>query len=238
MKFGIKFKLIALFLFLEAIIIGGISYYQYQKQWNLLVTQSVMNKKNLSQQFVNAISLSIEGNNYGNILLPVFVNRLKTTSSLIYLEVDGVSSTLNKYQFSYHKIIGKTWRTYYPDNYLESLEIKINKLEKYLQRKKPDTVKINFLIQRVKEEKLKYEANLNYQKSISNYIYQFNLADDYFIDEDNSTLSLSLITINTNGGVISFVYDISEIASLKENIIQSAIIEFLILLCITLLSRV
>lgn len=233
LRIGIKHKLVLMFLLLEIAIISGISYYQFHKQFELFITQSAENKRNISLQFTSIISLSVAGNNYGNIYLPTFIDRLTAINDLIYLEAQGISSTHNKYQFAYHQSVGKTWRKYYPDNHMQLLNEKIEKLSGYLLNKKTDKVKIKFLLQRAIDEKNKYLQHTNTQSKYHSFSFPKNLSNDYLVDEKSLMLFISLPTSNVNGGVINFVYDLSELKALKANILHSTIVEFIVLLSIT-----
>jgi diguanylate cyclase (GGDEF)-like protein len=233
MRIRIKHKLVLMFFLLEIVIISGLSYYQFQKQCLLFITQSAENKRNISLQFINMISLSTAGNNYGNIYLPTFIDSLTSISNLIYLEVEGTSSNQNSYQFAYHQSVGKTWRKFHPENYIQSLNEKIEKLSQYLLNKKTDKVKIEFLLQRAIDEKYKYQRDIKNQNRYGGFQYPSNLIDGYLVDEDKLMLFISLPTTNFNGGIINFVYDLSELTDLKIDIFRSTIIEFIVLLSIT-----
>ena len=231
----IKYRLVVVFLFFEIFIIAGMSYHQYHEQWKLIVTQAIENKKDISQQLENVIALSVEGNNYGNIYLPSFVNRLKATSSLIYLEADGLSDGMSKYQFAYHRDIGKTWRQHYPDGYIQILNEKINKLTAYLSESQSNKVKIKYLLQRAIDEKKKYVINLENQSNMANFNYRIDYIDECFIDEDEFYLSMTIRTTNKNGGEVTFVYDLFELKNLRDNIVQTIFVDSILLLFITFL---
>ncbi|MDB2705588.1 diguanylate cyclase [Pseudomonadota bacterium] len=231
---GIKLRLVLVFLLFEICIITGINYHQYHEQWRLIESQAVKNKYDISQQLEQVIALSIEGNNYANIYLPSFVSRLKATSGLIYLEADGLSERMNKYQFAYHRDIGKTWRKHYPDGYIQLLNQKINNLKDYLpESPQSNAVKIEYLLQRAIDEQKKYWINLENQNSMADFNYKLGSPDDYFIDEDELYLSVSILTSNKSGGEIAFVYDLSELKSLRDNIAQTLVIQSVLLLFIT-----
>ena len=113
MYFGLKYKLIITFITVQTVLTFCVGYYQYQQQWPLLVSQSKANHKNIAQQLVNTVSLSIEGNNYANIYLPTFISQLKSISSLVYLDVDGLSERQKKYQFSTRFLFAKTGNSWF-----------------------------------------------------------------------------------------------------------------------------
>ncbi len=231
MNMGLKHKLILTFLTVQIVLTTCAGYYQYKQQWPLLESQSVENHKNIARQLNNIISLSIEGNNYANIYLPTFVDRLKSMSSLIYLEVNGVSERSNKYQFAYHKALGETWRNYYPANYSASLDERIEKLSTALLNKNIDTVKVNFLLHRIEEEKLKYTQNLKQKKALS----QLNLP---FIKntpaiQKNWMLTFSIPSTNNKGGNINFIFDVSPLKQLQDTLLRSLLLESFFTLSIT-----
>ena len=109
---------------LVVFLITGLSFRQYSNQWDLALSQSDPHHNDLSQRFLAPLSAAISGRNYANISLSTFVNELRNTTSLRYLDVEGVSDDGEIYQIAYLKEISKPLRAHYPGNYEAQLSAK------------------------------------------------------------------------------------------------------------------
>ena len=160
-------KLILIHLVLVVFLIAGLSFRQYSNQWGLALSQSAAYHNDLSQRFLAPLSAVISGRNYANISLPTFVNELRNTTSLRYLDIEGVGDDGEIYQIAYLKEIGKPLRAHYPSNYEAQLSAKVRKLEQHIVDKDSDNVKIKFLINRAKDDLKRYQKNAAHSEKIT-----------------------------------------------------------------------
>lgn len=224
---GIRTKLIMVHWFLLILLISGLSIRQYFSQWDIAKQQAITYQKNLSQGFIGPLSLAMAGNNYSNVMLPVFNQVLKNTTTLLYLEVKGISDNIKEpYRYAYLKEIGSGWREYYPSDYPHDISNKIKKLKSYLKKDNIDKVKVSFLLHRAKEEFLSYERSLKYSRLSETIRAELKFGEITGINTDKWMLSISLPTSNINGGRVDFIYDISHLNEMKSTIIKSISVEF------------
>lgn len=220
-------KLLSVLILLLSVLTLGLSYFFYQQQWFTLVKQSNHYHKNLSLSFSESISVSMEGNNYANIYLPTFVQRLQNTKNLIHLEAKGLTRQSKNYQFSYNREIGETWRTYYPSDFEKELTQRTNRLKNLLASPNTDKIKAQFLLQQA-EEKLDFYYK---QQSLALASKDILSVIPYLKNGLNTKYWLLMTTIpteNSNGGHIQLIYDVSDLKTLKKNAIYSATIIYLI----------
>ncbi|MEH6649271.1 MAG: hypothetical protein V7707_04505 [Motiliproteus sp.] len=218
---SIKYKLLLTHFILIVIVIGGLGIKQSSQQLEFAESQTIIYHKNISQKFITQISAALAGNNYGKIYLPVFNEELKNTSTLNYLEVEGISDSDHIYQIAYQKDIGKTWRKKFPSNFKENLENKIKKFNNLLKNQQSDSIKLNFLLDRSYNQLAKHQQSIEYIKTTKDLYDDITFKLGVTIDKNKWTMELVLPTINENGGASKFVYDISDLKTIKENILKN-----------------
>lgn len=233
MYLGIREKIILVHLLLLTIVVVGLSIQQYKNQWELAKLQSFRYHKNISQRLISSVSPSIAGNNYANITLPVFTRELKNTTTLIYFEVDALSDNKDIYQIAYQKDIARVWRKHYPINYEQRLLAKIKKFKVLLGNKNTDSTKLQFLLNRAKDELARYNNNMITLEVGSTLLAKVDVDKSETLNTDMWLLSLTLPSINKQGGQITFVYDVSDLSQINTNILNAIIVEFIIALALS-----
>jgi len=226
-KWNIQTKLFLAHILLIILVILGMSIKQYDSQWELAKTQTLTYYNNLSQQLMIPLTLALSNNNYANLTLPSFIKSITDTSSLYYLELDGITDNSIKFQMAYSIVLRDIWRTYYPENFLDELTNKIKKL-KGLSTKKTNNKKIQYLIDRAEEELSNYNKNQTYLKKINRDLESINKENSGYFDTKLWKLTL-INQLNTVGkGHAIFIYDIKELANIQKNILQTIFYEFII----------
>lgn len=124
MTLSIRYKLLAVYIITISLIVFGLSFHQYTQQYITIKKQITHYKVDLSQRFISEISSSIAGNNYSNLMLPMFTRLLKQTPSLLSLEINGLSDKNDNFKIIYSSKLNKIWRSTYPDGHLKELELK------------------------------------------------------------------------------------------------------------------
>ena len=226
MQLSIKSKIFISHFSLISILLLGLSYTHYSNFIESYINNVITFHKNSSSSIVRTSSLAISGQNYGNIQLPSFIEELNSNSKLLYLQITGKSDFSSK-EFSaiYTKENNQMYRNIYPPNYEKVLQTKLNKLQLQLNDLFMDKVKINFLIDRIEDSIDEYKRSIELsKKSNMRYVVLLNKKSPY-IDYDKNLLFLSLETNNKNSGLVSMVFDISEIVEIKEKIIKNLIYE-------------
>jgi|GEM_PF-6165818 len=225
-SWNIQTKLFIAHILLIIFVISGMSYKQYNNQWEMAKTQSLNYHKNISQQLVVPLSLALLNNNYGNLTLPYFVQSLVSIPSLYYLELDGITDNSNKFKMAYSSNLKNIWRMSYPENFQNELKNKIKKL-KALLINKASNKKIQYLINRAEDELSDYKENQIFSKKVKNDLVSINLKkSDYF----DTKLWKLIITknINKGNGQITFIYNIKELATIQKKILQNVLYEFIV----------
>lgn len=233
---SIKSKIFVSHFILIVILLVGLTYKHYHNSIDMYIQNVITFHTNASASIVRTSSLAISGQNYGNIQLPSFVAELSSNSKLVYLQITGRSDISYK-EFSavYTKENTHMYRNIYPEKHEQNLQLKLKRFQSKLNEINIDKVKINFLIARTKDALFEYERNKNLLKTSSmKYKLLLNKESPY-IDYDKNLLFLSLKTNNKNSGIVSMVYDISEIINLKKKIIIDLVIESVISLLIAII---
>ncbi len=226
-KWGIQTKLFLAHILLIILVILGMSIKQYNSQWELAKTQALNYYNNLSQQLMTPLTLALSNNNYANLTLPAFIKSLTNTSSLYYLELDGITDNSNKFKMAYSIILKDIWRTYYPENYLDELTNKIKKL-KGLLTKNTNNKKIQYLIDRAEEELTNYQKNQTHLEKINKDLVSINLENSGYFDTELWKLTL-INQLNTVGkSHVIFIYDIKELSTIQKNILLTIFYEFVV----------
>ena len=84
MNLNLKNQIFLSHLLLIILLLIGLSYRQYVNQLENYINYVSSFHKSASYSIVNTFSLSISGNNYANVQLPMFINELQKNSKLLY----------------------------------------------------------------------------------------------------------------------------------------------------------
>jgi len=225
-NWNIQNKLFIAHILLIILVISGMSFKQYDNQWEMAKTQSLNYHKNISQQLVTPLSLALLNNNYGNLTLPYFIQSLIATSSLYYLELDGITDNSNKFKIAYSSNLKNIWRMSYPENFHNELKNRIKKLNALLINK-ANNKKIKYLINRAEDELSNYKENKIYSKKTKNDLISINLKKSNYFDTKLWKLII-IKNINKGKGQITFIYNIKELASIQKKILQNVLYEFMV----------
>lgn len=229
MNLTIKNKIFLSHLILIFLLLVGLSYRQYVNQIDNYINYVSSFHKSASYSIVNTFSLSISGNNYANVQLPMFINELQRNSKLLYLRAEGISdSSLLEFRVNYDRDLKEIWRDIYPKDYEEQINKKIEALSLKLNSSDEDKIKIDFLIKRSEDALNEYKRNLLLNTQYSNKHNAYLNHEDTFVDLKNKILLLNIKTDNKNGGNLKMLFDISEISTIQNNIIHNILIEFAI----------
>lgn len=235
MTLSIRYKLLAVYIITISLIVFGLSFHQYTQQYITIKKQITHYKVDLSQRFISEISSSIAGNNYSNLMLPMFTRLLKQTPSLLSLEINGLSDKNDNFKIIYSSKLNKIWRSTYPDGHLKELEFKKVKLTQRLQKNDDETIKINYLLARIEDQLIEYYESYSFNKKHS----KINNIDESIVtsklDLDTWQLQIKLPTINQNKGTLFFLYDVNELKDIKENLIQSFYLQILITIIMSII---
>lgn len=229
MNLNLKNKIFLSHLTLIFLLLIGLSYRQYINQLDNYINYVSSFHKSASYSIVNTFSLSISGNNYANVQLPMFINELQRNNKLLYLKAEGITDeSLSLFRVNYDKKLKEIYRDIYPENYEEQINKKIESLYLKLNNSQEDKIKINFLIKRFEDALNEYEKNLLLNTQHSNKYYKYLKYENTFVDLKEKILVLNIKTDNKNGGNLKMIFDISEISNIQKNIIYNILIEFLI----------
>lgn len=229
MNLNLKNKIFLSHLTLIFLLLIGLSYRQYINQLDNYINYVSSFHKSASYSVVNTFSLSISGNNYANVQLPMFINELQRNNKLLYLKAEGITDeSLSLFRVNYDKKLKEIYRDIYPENYEEQINKKIESLYLKLNNSQEDKIKINFLIKRFEDALNEYEKNLLLNTQHSNKYYKYLKYENTFVDLKEKILVLNIKTDNKNGGNLKMIFDISEISNIQKNIIYNILIEFLI----------
>lgn len=225
---GIRFKLFLLHFLVIFAAIVSMSYKSYLSQWELSQKQIIQHRSDVSKRFLNPVSMATSGSNYANLQLPVFKNELSNLPTLLYMHVNGKSDLGTPYAVAYLKKFHKIWRVYYPDSFEENLLDKIKKLKNYQKNSKGDLKKIDYLLDRAKDELEQFHQNIALEKKAQKEYEDLLSGNTNLINTHNWTLNITFPTQNKNGGEIIFVFDISELKSIRDNLLNHMIIEMIV----------
>lgn len=229
MNLNLKNKIFLSHLTLIFLLLIGLSYRQYINQLDNYINYVSSFHKSASYSVVNTFSLSISGNNYANVQLPMFINELQRNNKLLYLKAEGITDeSLSLFRVNYDKKLKEIYRDIYPENYEEQINKKIESLYLKLNNSQEDKIKINFLIKRFEDALSEYKKNLLLNTQHSNKYYKYLKYENTFVDLKEKILVLNIKTDNKNGGNLKMIFDISEISNIQKNIIYNILIEFLI----------
>ena len=229
MNLNLKNKIFLSHLTLIFLLLIGLSYRQYINQLDNYINYVSSFHKSASYSVVNTFSLSISGNNYANVQLPMFINELQRNNKLLYLKAEGITDeSLSLFRVNYDKKLKEIYRDIYPENYEEQINKKIESLYLKLNNSQEDKIKINFLIKRFEDALNEYKKNLLLNTQHSNKYYKYLKYENTFVDLKEKILVLNIKTDNKNGGNLKMIFDISEISNIQKNIIYNILIEFLI----------
>jgi diguanylate cyclase (GGDEF)-like protein len=233
---SIKSKIFISHLFLIIILLLGLSYKHYINSLDNYTNNLINFYKNSSTSIISTASLAISGKNYGNIQLPSFIKELTINEKLLYLKISGISDySSKKFSAVYDKKHQSLYRNIYPIDFKNRIEKKLKRFTSKLNDPLADKVKLNFLIQRAKDALNQYNTNINLSKEANNNYSSKISNNSHLLDFQSNLLYLTLETNNKNSGMVSMVFDISEINDIKYQIIKNLIIESLIALIISIL---
>ncbi len=226
---NLKNKIFLSHLILIFLLLIGLSYRQYINQLDNYIKYVSSFHKSASYSIVNTFSLSISGNNYANVQLPMFINELQRNSKLLYLKAEGITDeSLSLFRVNYDKELKEIWRDIYPENFEKELNKKIESLSLKLNNSQEDKIKVEFLIKRSQDALDEYKRNILLNTEHSNKYSDYLNHEDTFVDLQKKILVLNLKTDNKNGGNLKMIFDISEVSNIQKNIIYNILIEFVI----------
>lgn len=226
---NLKNKIFLSHLILIFLLLIGLSYRQYINQLDNYIKYVSSFHKSASYSIVNTFSLSISGNNYANVQLPMFINELQRNSKLLYLKAEGITDeSLSLFRVNYDKELKEIWRDIYPENFEKELNKKIESLSLKLNNSQEDKIKVEFLIKRSQDALDEYKRNILLNTEHSNKYSDYLNYEDTFVDLQKNILVLNLKTDNKNGGNLKMIFDISEVSNIQKNIIYNILIEFVI----------
>lgn len=229
MNLNLKNKIFLSHLILIFLLLIGLSYRQYINQLDNYIKYVSSFHKSASYSIVNTFSLSISGNNYANVQLPMFINELQRNSKLLYLKAEGITDeSLSLFRVNYDKELKEIWRDIYPENFEKEIDKKIESLSLKLNNSQEDKIKIEFLIKRSQDALDEYKRNILLNTQYSNKYSDYLNHEDTFVDLQKKILVLNLKTDNKNGGNLKMIFDISEVSNIQKNIIYNILIEFVI----------
>lgn len=236
MFISIRVKVFLSHLLLVALLIGGLSYKNSNRQVDNYIKYVVSFYERSSLSIVQQISLSISGNNYTNIQMPMFVKELQANNKLLFMKISGVSDfSTTPYKALYSQEAGELWRVHYPIDYEQRVAKKIATLKERLLHIESDKVKINFLINRAEDSLKEYYENralfTKYQQKYRDILSQ----STPYIDTQNSIALINIETNNKNGGQVQMIFDISELTLIRKNILDTVINEAIIALALSIL---
>ena len=236
MNLNLKNKIFLSHLTLIFLLLIGLSYRQYINQLDNYINYVSSFHKSASYWVVNTFSLSISGNNYANVQLPMFINELQWNNKLLYLKAEGITDeSLSLFRVNYDKKLKEIYRDIYPENYEEQINKKIESLYLKLNNSQEDKIKINFLIKQFEDALNEYKKNLLLNTQHSNKYYKYLKYENTFVDLKENILVLNIKTDNKNGGNLKMIFDIYEISNMQKNIIYNILIEFLISLILAII---
>ncbi|MGM0520244.1 MAG: diguanylate cyclase [Campylobacterota bacterium] len=238
MFISIKYKIFFAQFILILLLVCGLSYRFYSVQIDTHTKTLVNFYKNSTSWIENKLSLAISGGNYANVQLDSFVKSLAKHEKLLFFKAYGKTDySKDYYEITYDKNLKKVYRSYHEDNYLQNIEEKISLLEKRLKNNISDTVKIDFLIDRLHDKRDQYLYSKDLIKKVDKRYLKLLEHERIFFDYENGLLLLPLNTSNTNSGVVKFVFDISNIQNIKNETIKNVALEsfFVLLLSIAVL---
>lgn len=161
MNLNLKNKIFLSHLILIFLLLIGLSYRQYINQLDNYIKYVSSFHKSASYSIVNTFSLSISGNNYANVQLPMFINELQRNSKLLYLKAEGITDeSLSLFRVNYDKELKEIWRDIYPENFEKELNKKIESLSLKLNNSQEDKIKVEFLIKRSQDALDEYKRNI------------------------------------------------------------------------------
>jgi diguanylate cyclase (GGDEF)-like protein len=232
---SIKTKIFLTHLFLIIILLLSLSYKHYNNTIDDYTSNIMTYYTNSSSSIVTTSSLAISGANYGNIQLPSFINEVSKNKKLLYFKLLGISdNTFQRYCAIYDKKYQTIYRSEYPKDYGIGLKNKREKFKSKLLEPSSDKVKLNFLIERLNDKQKQYNQDIEYSKNLNKRYQAISTNKSSYIDFKNNELYLSLKTSNKNGGNLSLVFDISEIADIKSKILKDLLIETSIALLLSI----
>ena len=231
MFISIKYKIFfAQFIFV-ILLVSGLSYRFYSSQIEAYTNSLVRFYTNSTSWIVSRVSLAISGDNYANVQLEDFVEYVSQNENLLFFKAYGKTDVSSKgYEIMYDKKLKKVYRAQYKREHVQEIEKKIANFESMINDKGRDSVKINFLLQRLHAAKQEYVLAQKYMAEVEKKYLDLLEHDGLFFDYENSLLLLELKTSNTNGGLVKFIFDISQIKSIKNETIKNILFEsFLVL---------
>jgi len=236
MFYSIKSKIFLSHLFLIVLLLGGLSYRHYVDVLENYINSTITFYTNYSTSIVTTSSLAISGANYGNIQLPSFIEEVSKNKNLLYLNISGFSDyTSKKFNAVYDKKYKTIYRNKYPENYEQQLNQELKNFLSKLNDASSDKVKINFLIERIKDKLKQYKQNTHYTKKLNHKYVQLMTHEPPYMDYNKDLLYISLKTDNKNGGKVSMVFDISKISDIKSKILKDILIETFVALLISVI---
>jgi diguanylate cyclase (GGDEF)-like protein len=236
MFYSIKSKIFLSHLSLIVLLLGSLSYKHYTSALENYINSTITFYTNYSSSIVTTSSLAISGANYGNIQLPSFIEEVSKNKNLLYLHISGLSDYTSKnFDAVYNKKYKTIYRNEYPENYEQQLNKELKNFTSKLNDASSDKVKVNFLIERIKDKLKQYKQSINYAKELNQKYVKIMTHESPYIDYDKNLLYLSLRTDNKNGGKVSMVFDMSEIADIKSKILKDLLIEVFVALLLSVI---
>ncbi|MFY9143099.1 diguanylate cyclase domain-containing protein [Sulfuricurvum sp.] len=235
-RYSITTKIFVSHLFLVIVLIVGLSYKHYNDQIEQYKENIVQVHSASSYAIVSTCSDAIAGENYANLQMGEFVNELKRNHKLLMMMVEGRSDYSSAhYKAYYDKKKGELWRGTYPQNFEQQTSSQIASLKERLSNPSTDKVKIEFLIARLEDMKRTYFHDRHMSAQMANQMEPFLKTSDTTVDFEAKRLYIALKTDNKNGGTVHLAFDISEIASIRQRILDDIIMESIIALALSLI---
>lgn len=233
---SLKYKLVLVYWLIILIVIISMSVLHYNNEWERARTQVEKHVVSLASLLVTPISSAMSAGQYSALTDNAFSKQTTASPTLYYFKARGVSDVnAQHFEVTYLKSLGPPWRSSFPDNYVDQLDVKLLQLKRRLENEPADMSRITFLLNRLSAARqLHKEAREHEQLAASHMAYLDHKVLDG-LDTDNWLYTLNLPAVNVNGGQVTFVFDLSELKEIRKNIFISALEELLFAMFVAVL---
>lgn len=212
------------------------SVFHYKDEWDRAKTRADKHVSSLAGLLVTPISSAIAAGQYATLTDSAFSKQLSAVPSLYYFKAQGVSEiNAQHFEVTYLKSQGPPWRSTFPEGYIEQLDIKLLQLKRRLESDPSEVSRITFLLNRLSASRQLYQQVQEKTAFSKSHMAYLNYKNVDGLDAGNWLYTLNLPSTNLNGGKITFIFDLSELKSIRERILVSAFEEILLAMFVAVL---
>jgi diguanylate cyclase (GGDEF)-like protein len=231
--FTINQTLIISHILLVLMLILGMSISRYNYEWELHVKQAAQRAEDVLLFHVKQISLLVSGRNYTTLMLPSNVDALYRHRNLLFLDIKGFSEHQSKlFHVRYLRKNKSIWREDISLTDIEQIRLVKDRFERLLKATPESEVekraKLDYILQKSTLDYNKALESLAFKKQFSETLSK-SLASDsgsgYYFDSELNELHMTVPLEKVDGGKLSGVFDVQELASIHYNLLLDIIFE-------------